>query len=865
MAVLVGLPVAAATMVDVVARTMFSSERDAVAAMGSADAQVIVTAAKRIPDFRPAPWNGAGAGEPERDPGDVDLAALLPPGSRVVPMPSRHLISLEAGDRGVRAQLLLADAREPLHRHEVALEEGRVPSRPDEVLISPSLAERLGAGVGSTIHPAEGPALTVAGLAEAPMCLSCEQIVATPGSTAARLADPEDAINLPGPDPTYLVDLPAGVSAEALWPALRDSGVALTPREAYLHPERYDRDTSATLDNVQSIAMAMLISGLGLLEVVLLAGAAFAVGARRQTRELGLVGASGGSARHVRRIVLAQGLVLGAFGAVLGVSLGFLVALAGQPLWELLEDGRIVGWRFGPYEIAGAALIGVLSGVAAAVIPAVGAGRMRPVDALAERFRTSRAARRRTAIVGIALIAAGALLALAGDRLLADDFAAYARQLETAAERGFFISEPSPGGPVAMIMGGALLLVAGVVVLAPAAITALASPAARMPLSLRLAMRDAARHRHRTGPATSAIAVAVAGSVVLAFLLAGSLRAEELRHVPALPPHVLSVDAGDTDVRGMQSAARQAAAELPDASTHVMREPLIPLPEGASAETYQRQLYLASRPGSCGDGCMSGAAGVAGSDALNDIVADRSLDAGERAALAGGQAIVFDPQHLWPGDRVVVEVDVGKDELEQVALPARLVRRERAYTSMPSALIPEDVARRHGWDVEPTRVLVGYGARATPDQVDSALTAADRFGAYAYVEEGPDEDAVRIVLLIVAGVAAFVTLVGVAISVALSAAEGRADLATLAAVGAPPRRRRALAAAQALLVGGLGCALGVAFGTFVAYAARTTTGSPDFVVPWVNLAITAIAVPLLAVLVAALFTPSRLPLVRRAT
>ena len=253
----------------------------------------------------------------------------------------------------------------------------------------------------------------------------------------------------------------------------------------------------------------------------------------------------------------------GRLGAVLGVALGFLVAVAGQPLWEHLEDGRIVGWQFGPYEIAGAALIGVLSGVAAAVIPAVGAGRMQPVDALAERFRTSRAARRRTAIVGIVLIAAGALLALAGDRLLADDFAAYARQLETAAERGVFVSEPTPGGPVAMIVGGALLLVAGVVVLAPAAIAALSFPAARMPLSLRLAMRDAARHRHRTGPATSAIAVAVAGSVVLAFLLAGSLRAEELRHVPALPPHVLSVDAGGTDVRGMQTAARQAAAELP--------------------------------------------------------------------------------------------------------------------------------------------------------------------------------------------------------------------------------------------------------------------------------------------------------------
>jgi hypothetical protein len=46
--------------------------------------------------------------------------------------------------------------------------------------------------------------------------------------------------------------------------------------------------------------------------------------------------------------------------------------------------------------------------------------------------------------------------------------------------------------------------------------------------------------------------------------------------------------------------------------------------------------------------------------------------------------------------------------------------------------------------------------------------------------------------------------------------------------------------------------------------ARTTTGSPDFVIPWANLLVTRIAVPLLAVLVATLFTPGRLPLVRRA-
>ena len=99
--------------------------------------------------------------------------------------------------------------------------------------------------------------------------------------------------------------------------------------------------------------------------------------------------------------------------------------------------------------------------------------------------------------------------------------------------------------------------------------------------------------------------------------------------------------------------------------------------------------------------------------------------------------------------------------------------------------------------------------------------------------------------------AAFITLAGAAISIALSAAEGRADLATLAAVGAAPRRRRALAASQALLIAGVGCVLGVLVGTFVAYTLRSTTGAPGFVVPWANLAATAIVVPLLAMAVAA--------------
>jgi hypothetical protein len=79
-----------------------------------------------------------------------------------------------------------------------------------------------------------------------------------------------------------------------------------------------------------------------------------------------------------------------------------------------------------------------------------------------------------------------------------------------------------------------------------------------------------------------------------------------------------------------------------------------------------------------------------------------------------------------------------------------------------------------------------------------------------------------------------------------------------------PARRRLISASQALLVGGLGCSLGASLGVFIAFTARATTGSSRFVVPWLDLAATGLAVPLLAACVAALCTRAHLPMLRRA-
>lgn len=888
-AILIGLPVAGATFADVIARTFSSPERTAQRVVGSADGAITVTSASRL-TYDPR-WllDGERAGPKTRDPATVDAARLMPAGTRLVAMPVYGEIALRMGARVLPEQLDVGDVREPLHQYAVQLAAGHAPGA-GEALLTHSLAGQLGllAG-GDRLRPGAaitldgGPTVPISGLARDPDCLSCPQVVASSGSVIARTRQGPSDERYPrygGNLPTYLVDLPRGTDVNALGRALAARGVALTTRDALAHPERFPGHAShlLTASELRTAALVALIVALGLLEIVLLAGTAFAVGARRQVRELGLVAASGGSGRDVRRIVLAQGLVLGAIGAGLGVVAGSAVAVAGRSLWEHLADSQITSWSFGPWEIAGAALVGLASGLAAALLPAIGAGRMAPVNALAGRFRTAARGRRRGALAGVGLLIVGVVCGVLGERLMAGDFSAYERALAIAKVTGGFAVTPRPAGPVSLVIAGAAFGVVGLVLIAPALIGQIARAGGQLPLSARLAVRDAERHRHRTGPATGAIVIAVTGSVVLAFLLAGVIRAEQLRNAPSFPARTFAVARGDGSVATMAHAAELAAAQLPGARRYTLAAAHGPVPkdqrqavQGGTSPDAQA-LFVQQYGGTCpptvrAQDCgpyieigRDGKLAIGGDDAVTRLVAGPGFDAPARRALADGKVLVFAARTLDPaGDVHITDFDGGPS----VRLPGYVVASDRAYEQLPAALVSARTARAHGWSVSADSVLVTYGVHASREQRDAAISAARRDGALVLADSEPSH-AESLALSLITAAAAFVTLVGVAISIALSAAEGRADLATLAAVGAPPRRRRALMASQALLVGGLGCLLGVGLGSFVAFTARATTGSPEFVVPWANLAATAIGIPLLAALVAALCTRSRLPMVRRA-
>jgi lipoprotein-releasing system permease protein len=104
-----------------------------------------------------------------------------------------------------------------------------------------------------------------------------------------------------------------------------------------------------------------------------------------KTRDIAILKSMGFHARDVRRIFLAEGVILGLIGSVLGVALGIgLMALLGRV--ELKPPGATdlvrlpIYWGWEQYLLG--ATFALISAVGAAYLPARKAGRVHPVEIL---------------------------------------------------------------------------------------------------------------------------------------------------------------------------------------------------------------------------------------------------------------------------------------------------------------------------------------------------------------------------------------------------------------------------------------------------------------------------------------------------
>src|SRR5260221_14354401 len=104
-----------------------------------------------------------------------------------------------------------------------------------------------------------------------------------------------------------------------------------------------------------------------------------AIGVIERTREIGMIRAVGGTQKQLRRMVVAEGLILSAIGTAVGLLgglyLGYIFVISMNPLFPM-------GYSFPASGAIAAIAIGLLFCVLAALIPARQVAGMNVVEAL---------------------------------------------------------------------------------------------------------------------------------------------------------------------------------------------------------------------------------------------------------------------------------------------------------------------------------------------------------------------------------------------------------------------------------------------------------------------------------------------------
>ena len=851
---MVGVPMLALSFAGVAVRTGQVPPAEAARReIGAADltASFVVDAPLTQYGLEGLEWPGDRP-SPRPEDGLPDVRPVLPPGSRFVERERHGAVELRGNGRAVLGEVERIDLHDPLADGLVVLRAGALPRAADEVAVSERTARELGVAPGGTVTtPGVATRFRITGVVVVPASLPAQTVFVP---LAAPLPSDAGRAQLTA-ERSILVDLPPGARDTDYVLPLNELGFRVIPRSWFFQPppEEYDSGVDA-----QGLGVIVVVAGLAALEIVLLAGTAFAVGARRRRRELALIAATGGDRRDVRRVVLAGAAVLGAVAGALAVAGGILAVVLLRPVLE-----RLSGTLFGPLdvrplELGAIVLLATGTAVLAALLPARAASRFPVIAGLTGRRGDTRL-RKRFPAIALAAIGVGTGLAFWAAR--------QAFEPKPIAEGVVYYE---PGNLMLVVLAGAVIAELGFVGCAPAAVTLVGRLASRLPLTLRLAARDAARHRTRSGPAVAAVVAAVAGSVALSVYLASDTAKQRREYEPFLTAGGVRIGrVTPTDKVVPDDAVAAAVAALPARArvdTYSVSERCDPDGEcGAWWPEVPEQHRCADGNVTCARRAPMPGEVRAGSPALIEVSTGRTDERAQRA-MREGRAVVFDPRLVSDGHVTVVREKVRAGRVvgrDRIRVPAVVFETDRLGEA-PAVVLTPETARRHGLPLVEASTYVLTSRMPTGGEEAAARGALAAAGPYVdvFVERGfvSDTDIQLVVLVLAAG---FVTLAATGIATGLAAADSRPDLATLAAVGAAPRVRRRLVMAQAATVSLLGSGLGVLAG--IVPAAAIVSGQSDFpvVLPWGTFALNVVGIPVVTALLVGAFTRSRLPLERR--
>jgi putative ABC transport system permease protein len=635
----------------------------------------------------------------------------------------------------------------------LALVSGHYPQAPQQVAVTARLASTFGVAVGGIWHDA-GRSLQVVGLVENPQNLLDNFALVQPG----QLTSPSQV--------TILFD----ASAASLRRFTFGHGIAaVTPHHS---------------NGIPPAVVVFAIALVGLIFIGLVAAAGFTVLAQRRLRGLGMLSALGATDRNVRLVMLANGVAVGVVGALIGAVVGFGTWLAYVPHLATSAHHRIA-WTALPWWLTIAAVVlAVLTAALAARRPARGVTRLSVVAALSGRPAPPKRVHR-SFVPGLALIAVGALL--------------------LASSGGW---GGGSGRDTLFQLGGLLACAIGLLLLAPAAIAILAVAARHVPVAGRIALRDLARYRARSGAALAAASFAVLIAMLITLIATGRFADPVDYFGPNLPSNDLVVYAPATDCG---PGCTPAHAALPVAQLDA-RVGSIAASLGSHdvLSLESADVLLAQASGAVTRG-GPGTIYVATPALLTHYdIAARSIDPNtmlltSRTGLAGTARL-----RLLYGN-----LDNPKADIQSLRDPSIQTLPELpTETSAPNLLVTTAAVHRLHLHVDSSAAwIVHAGHPLTALEINAARQAAVAAGMTIETKnEAPSLAQLRNYSTIVGILVALGVL---AMTVGLIRSETAGELRTLTATGASSYTRRNITAATA---GALGL-LGALLGTGVAYLA----------------------------------------------
>ncbi len=689
----------------------------------------------------------------------------------------------------------------------LAVVSGRYPRDAEEVALTAGVASQYGVKVGNKWSE-QGVTRRVVGIVENPQNLLDEFALVVPG----QVAKPTQV--------TVLFDA-HGASRKSL------GANVITPAMV----------TSSNVLNPETISIVLVTMVMLLIALVAVAG--FTVMAQRRLRSIGMLVSLGATDKDIGLVVRANGVMVGFLGALVGVIVGLAAWLAYRPTLESSAH-HVVGMFQLPWIVVIVAVVlAIVAAYFASTRPARAVTRISTVAALSGRPAPPKKLRR-SAIPGVVfVIAAFFLLGAAG-------------------------ASGGNGAGVPELVLGFVALTVSVVLSAPFMLSFLDRIARRGPLAVRMALRDLARYRARSGSALGAISVSVMIAVVVIIASAArfgnvldyagpNLSSTQLvvytpngAYGPGGPGNASAGSGASTaSIQSMAASARAIAEALGSHQIVTLETTSATLQHAASGRSYSGPLYVAT-PRLLQDfgikkssleptaEILSMRPGFASISKMQIVYGNYFADQGKGATGSG-------PSSAWPCPTSDCLANPTMQEV--TALPAG--------TSAPNTVITEYAVHKlglspivAGWLVETPRPLSAAqltGARATAAAAGLGIETKSSIPTSATIIDWATVVAVLLALGILA------------MSIGLIRSETAGDLRILAATGASSFWRRDLAAATAGALALAAAVVGTA-GAYLAMIAFSRNDNLDGLsslasVPVANLLLILLAMPAVAALV----------------